>query len=80
MREGGIECDNVRECHQPVTVNEDECVLRVYCKNCYNTYVIRKYPDRGTPEMREYSRIFKRDILQGNENLFYKYHPELLLT
>jgi len=35
---------------------------------------------RGIHDNRSYSELFRRDILQGNDNLFYKYHPQYLST
>lgn len=68
------ECDNKRECHDPITIAEDDNALRVYCKICYHQYIIRKDENKN-PEKRSYARIFKRDILQPSENLFYKVYP-----
>ncbi len=73
------ECDNFSSVHDPVTVSEDACAMRVYRKECKHQYVIRK-DWRGIPENKEYSRVFKRDVLQGHENLFYKIYPQHLRT
>lgn len=72
------ECDNISNCHDPITIGEDSNALRVICKQCKNIYVLRKDPNTGAPEKKEYSKIFKRDILQGNDNLFYKIYPQYL--
>ncbi len=74
------ECDNISNCHDPITIGEDRNALRVFCKQCKHQYVIRKDPNTGAPEKREYARIFKRDTLQGNDNLFYKIYPQYLRT
>lgn len=50
---------------------------RVFCKECKEQYVIRK-DYRGVPLNRQYAEIFKRDILQGGDNLLYKYRPQFL--
>lgn len=71
------ECDNISACHDPITIGEDSSAMRVYCKNCKHQYVIRK-DWRGIPVNRDYIKIFKRDVLQGNDNLFYKYYPQHL--
>lgn len=71
-------CDNLSACHRPETVAEDDNALRVVCKDCKAQQVIRKDSVKGVPEKRSYARFFKRDILQGGDNLFYKYHPEYL--
>lgn len=70
-------CDNTSRCHEIKTILEDENALRVICIECKNQLVIRK-DWRGIPENRQYSKVFKKDILQGNDNLFYKYHPQYL--
>ena len=70
-------CNNISHCHNLITIAEDENALRVICTQCNNQYVIRKSPT-GAPENRKYSEIFKKDILQGNDNLFYKYYPKYL--
>lgn len=73
------ECDNYSSCHNPVTLSEDNFALRVFCKDCKHQYILRK-DWRGVVENREYSKIFKRDILQPRENLFYKIYPRYLRT
>ena len=72
-------CDNVARAHSPVIISDDINAVRVLCSECKVQEVIRK-DWRGVPENRQYSRFFKRDVLQGNDNLLYKYHPELLAT
>jgi hypothetical protein len=72
-------CNNISDCHNPYVINEDANALRWICNNCKQIGIIRK-DWRGVPENREYSRVFKRDVLQGNDNLLYKYHPEFLKT
>lgn len=71
-------CDNKSQCHDFKTIADTDA-LRVICKVCYNKYVLRK-DWRGVPEKRLYAKLFKRDILQGNDNLFYKYHPQYIHT
>lgn len=72
-------CDNISKCHDLVFVAEDESASRVICKECKHQYVIRK-DWRGIHENRQYSKVYKRDVLQGSDNLLYKYHPEFLRT
>lgn len=74
-----FECDNISNCHDPITIGEDNNAIRVFCRQCKHQYVIRK-DWRGVAENRQYSEIFKRDVLQGNDNLFYKIHPQHLRT
>lgn len=71
-------CDNVKSCHDPVTIKEDQCALRVLCKNCHHQFVIRKDPFKGNPEIKQYAKIFKRDILQPKDPLFFKVYPQYL--
>lgn len=73
------ECNNLSKCHNPITLNEDNNALRVLCTECKNQYIIRK-DWRGIPLNREYSKVFKREILQPNSSLFYKYYPNYLNT
>lgn len=71
-------CNNISSCHNPTTIGEDSNALRILCKQCYNQIVIKKDYIKDVPENRQYSKVFKKDILQGNDNLFYKYYPEFL--
>lgn len=71
-------CDNKSRCHTPKIIAEDQNAMRVICEACNHQYVIRKDPIKGVPENRAYSKIFKKDVLQGNDNLFYKYNPQFL--
>ncbi len=73
------ECNNISQCHDPIVIGEDDNAMRVFCRQCKNQYVIRK-DWRGVPENRQYSKIFQKEILQGNDNLFYKYYPMHLRT
>ena len=70
-------CENISYCHD-VKELADTDTMRVICKNCKQQHIIRKEPVKDVPEKRSYAKIYKKDILQGNDNLFYKYHPEYL--
>lgn len=72
-------CDNYRDCHDLVPVSDDNSATRFFCKICNDQVILRK-DLRGVYENREYSIAFKRDILQGDDNLLYKYHPQYLNT
>lgn len=72
-------CDNYNDCHDLETITEDENAMRMHCTICKNQFIIRK-DERGVPEKRQAAYYFRRFILQGNDNLFYKYHPEHLRT
>lgn len=73
------QCDNKNACHDPVTVCEDNNALRVYCKECHAIIVIRK-DYRGVPVNKQYSEVFRREILQGSDPLFYKYYTQWIKT
>lgn len=73
-------CDNQAYCHNPIIIGEDKNAIRVACDHCWAMAIIRKHPVKNVPENRQYSKFFKKDILQGDDNLFYKYHSELLNT
>ncbi len=73
-----MECNGVHSVHNPITVSEDMNALRVVCKECWHQYVIRKDPFKGSPEIKEYARIFRRDILQPKDRLFHKIYPQYL--
>ena len=72
------ECDNISACHDAMVIAEDLNALRVICKNCKAMAVIRKDPFKDVPENRAWSKFFKRWVLQGNDNLFYKYNAQFL--
>jgi hypothetical protein len=69
------ECNNVSSCHKIKIIDDGDTVMRVICQECHHQYFIRKDPYKQTPEIRQYAEICKRDILQGNDPLFYKYYP-----
>lgn len=72
-------CDNVSSCHSPITIGEDANALRWLCTTCKHTGIIRK-DWRGVPLNRQYADVYKKEILQPNANLFYKYYPSYLRT
>lgn len=76
-KQSALSCDNISEAHDNIIIAEDANAMRVICRICKEQNVIRK-DWRGSPEKRQYAEIFKRDILQGNDNLLYKYRPDFL--
>lgn len=72
-----MECNNKSNCHNLKTIIDDTSAERVICTECKHQYVLRK-DLRGVPEKRMYAKLFKRNILQGNDNLFYKYNAQFL--
>lgn len=75
-----LKCNNISQCHDLTVIIDGDTAQRVICKLCKAVMVIRKDPFKEVPEKRQYAKIFKRDILQGGDNLFYKYHPEFIRT
>lgn len=73
------ECDNKSACHS-LEIISDSDLLRVICIHCKRQYFIRKDPIKGVPLNRQYQKIFKKDTLQGNDNLFYRYYSQFLRT
>lgn len=71
-------CNNISSCHEPVHIGEDQNALRVLCTHCKTQFVIRKDPFKGVPEKRQYIEIFRKESLQGGQNLFYKYYPQFM--
>ena len=71
-------CDNIKCCHSPCQIAEDNNAMRIICATCKKQIVIRKDPYKGVPENRAYSKVFKKDVLQGSDNLFYRYNPQHL--
>jgi hypothetical protein len=71
------ECDNKSACHS-LAILSDSDLLRVICTQCKHQYFIRKVPGKNVPLNRQYQKIFKKDTLQGNDNLFYKYNPQFI--
>ena len=76
--ESSPSCDNKSSCHKPVIVAEDLNAMRVLCTECKHQFVIRKDPFKDVPEKRQYIKIFRREALQGNDNLFYKYYDQYI--
>ena len=70
-------CDNINSVHDNITIRETKDGIRVYCKRCKSINIIR-LDLNGRTNNREYSKIFKRDLLQPGENLYYKEHPEVM--
>ncbi len=72
-----MKCNNYSEAHDLEIVSEDENAIRAHCKICKSQVVCRK-DERGVPEKRQYAKEFKRLILQGNDNLLYKYNEHFM--
>lgn len=77
--ESSRSCDNVSRAHTPRIIEEDDDAIRAICDTCKEQRVFRK-DWRGVPLNRDWIEFFKKDTLQGSDNLLYKYHPEFLRT
>lgn len=73
-------CDNISQCHKLIDIAIGDTAMRVLCTICKQQIVVRKDPYKDVPERRQYAKVFKRDILQGNDNLFYKYYSQHIRT
>jgi hypothetical protein len=71
-------CNNKSQAHNLKTIADGDSAMRVYCNICKQVIIVRQDQWKGVPEKRQYAKVFKRDILQGNDNLLYKYRPELM--
>ncbi len=70
-------CDNWRDAHDPVTINEDEDAMLVVCRVCWQETRIGK-DIRGVYDNYAFSEAFPRLTMQGNNDLVYKYWPKYL--
>lgn len=68
-------CDNINESHDNIVINETPDGIRTFCKICKEINTVR-FDKEGRYNNKEYSKIFKRDLLQPGENLYYKYNPD----
>jgi hypothetical protein len=71
------ECDNKFACHTMKTIVENDDCIRSICETCKRQYICRK-DNRKVPEKKLYARLWRKFILQGKDNLFYKYNPQYL--
>lgn len=62
--------DNVQSVHYMKYLEDSPDVIIAYCERCKQRFYIRK--DRGGRPEPKYNKIFKRDTLQPNSNLYYK--------
>jgi hypothetical protein len=66
-------CNNVSALHWPLILADQDGAVVAYCKLCGEQKVFRKDPT-GRMNNTEYSKWFKRDIIQNSQPLYYKYH------
>jgi len=69
-----VVCNNTDSVHDNEVINETPDGIRVYCKRCKQINVLRMDLN-GRMNNKEYAKIFKKDILQPGENLYYKENP-----
>ena len=74
-----MRCDNVSSLHLVEIIHDDASAIVGHCKICGDQQVFRKDPD-GRVDNHTYSEFFKRDIIQPDQTLFFKYHPERVET
>ena len=68
-------CDNVSNVHDNVMVKHESDGVRYRCKICNQINVLRIGAD-GRMENRNYTKVFKRDLLQPHDNLYFKIYPD----
>lgn len=65
-------CNNISACHNVNVLNDDNSAIWVYCNECGATERIGK-DIKGNPEHRAYSNFFKRELVQPDHPLYYRY-------
>ena len=68
-------CDNISDVHDPRLISETGDGVRYICDKCKEQFVLRIGED-GRMENREYTKVFKKDLLQPHDNLYFKLYPE----
>ena len=67
-----MKCDNESICHDSQIIGEDNNAILVYCSQCGQQERLGK-DIKGSPENRVYTQWFKKDTLQPDFPLYYKY-------
>lgn len=70
-------CDNRNNVHDPLQIVDEPGGIRYICKTCKKIMVLRRGADDRFNN-KEYTEVFKRDLLQPHDNLYFKVHPELM--
>lgn len=65
-------CNNYSNCHNTEIIRQDNNAIWVLCTECNEQKRIG-LDTKGSPEHREYGEWFKRDIVQPDHPLYYKY-------
>lgn len=67
-----MRCDNLASCHNSQIIGEDNNAVLIYCNECGEQQRIGK-DLKGNPEHRLFSEWYKRDVVQPDHPLYYKY-------
>lgn len=62
--------DNIHSVHKTKILEEAPDVTVAYCERCKERFCVRSGDKRG------HARLFKREILQPHENLYFKEYPQ----
>ena len=65
-------CNNFSSCHKGEILNEDNNAIWVYCTECGYSQRIGK-DIKGNPEHRAYGEFMKRDFVQPDHPLYFRY-------
>jgi hypothetical protein len=68
-------CNNKSNCHDNRMITHEQDGVRYICTICWQQNVLRIGED-GRMNNREYTKVFKRDLLQPSDNLYFKVHPD----
>ena len=72
-----MKCDNKSNVHDARVIYDNNDAMVAVCIQCKELGVFRKDCD-GRMNNREYTKFFKREILQPTTNLYYKVYPQLM--
>lgn len=72
-------CNNISALHWPEVLNDSGGAIVAHCKLCHAIGIFR-YDGEGRPNNREYSKWFKRDTIQQDHPLYFKYHESQVAT
>lgn len=64
--------DNINSVHKIRDLDEYPDVVVGYCERCKRKITVKKR------DLKTYARLYKRDLLQPGENLYYKEWPRNL--
>ena len=70
-------CDGISALHWPEILGDNDGAVVAHCKLCHEVKVFRQDKE-GRMCNWEYSKWFKRDIIQMGHPLYYKYHESMM--